>query len=203
MDIQMPEMSGIEATEKIRFAEEERGNASHIPIIALTAGAIKGEEERCMQAGMDDFLTKPIHTVTLRNVLSKYLRETVIEDGSQEKAASDTAIARMHFDRKEFMAQIDNRIDIYDGIIENVPTEFSNYLDALRKAVDDMDRVSIREKAHALKGVSLNMFFPILAELATEAEKQSEVYNRVQYQTLYENILREWEEVRKNLSRSL
>jgi PAS domain S-box-containing protein len=203
MDVQMPEMSGIEATEKIRFAEEESGNVSHIPIIALTAGAIKGEEERCMKAGMDDFLTKPIHTVTLRNVLSKYLRKTVIEDGSQEKAASDTPIARTHFDRKEFMAQIDNRIDIYDGIIENVPTEFSNYLDALRKAVDDMDRVSIREKAHALKGVSLNMFFPVLAELATEAERQSEVYSRAQYRTLYENILREWEEVRKTLNCSL
>jgi PAS domain S-box-containing protein len=71
MDIQMPEMDGLEATMAIR--KHETGSKKHIPIIALTAGAIKGEEEKSRAAGMDYFLTKPISYESLLNVLKKYL----------------------------------------------------------------------------------------------------------------------------------
>jgi len=71
MDIQMPEMDGLEATMAIR--QHETGSKKHIPIIALTAGAIKGEEEKSRAAGMDYFLTKPISYESLLNVLKKYL----------------------------------------------------------------------------------------------------------------------------------
>jgi PAS domain S-box-containing protein len=71
MDIQMPEMDGIEATIQIRKLEQD--TLGHIPIIALTAGAIKGEEEKCREVGMDDFLTKPIVHDALLKVLLKYL----------------------------------------------------------------------------------------------------------------------------------
>ena len=62
----MPEMSGIEATLKIREQEKEN---QHTPIIALTAGALKEEREKCMSAGMDDFLTKPIEPKKLEKVI--------------------------------------------------------------------------------------------------------------------------------------
>jgi CheY-like chemotaxis protein len=71
MDVQMPEMSGIEATIEIRSAETT-GNM-RVPIIALTAGAIKEERERCFQAGMDDFLSKPIAKIALQKIMEKYL----------------------------------------------------------------------------------------------------------------------------------
>ena len=80
MDIQMPEMDGYEATELIR--QKEKRAESSIPIIALTAGAIKGEKEKCLQAGMDDFLTKPIDRQALQNVLSKYLQIDIKNSGS-------------------------------------------------------------------------------------------------------------------------
>jgi CheY-like chemotaxis protein len=67
----MPELSGIEATIEIRSWEKEAGN--RIPIVALTAGAITGERERCFEAGMDDFLTKPVDRDALLNVLRKFL----------------------------------------------------------------------------------------------------------------------------------
>ncbi len=71
MDVQMPEISGIEATVEIRKQEHHPG--PRVPIVALTAGAIKGEKERCIEAGMDDFLTKPIDWDALHSVLKRFL----------------------------------------------------------------------------------------------------------------------------------
>jgi CheY-like chemotaxis protein len=76
MDIQMPEMDGIEATMEIRRLEKGNGR---IPIVALTAGSIKGEEEKCMNAGMDSFLTKPIVQKELVKVLEKYLSLVTVQ----------------------------------------------------------------------------------------------------------------------------
>jgi signal transduction histidine kinase/ActR/RegA family two-component response regulator len=71
MDCQMPEMDGYTATEEIRKLEKESG--TRIPIIALTANAMKGDRERCLACGMDDFITKPINIDTLRQTLHKWL----------------------------------------------------------------------------------------------------------------------------------
>ena len=73
MDVQMPEMDGFEATVVIR--EKEKHNGAHIPIIALTAHAMKGDRERCLGAGMDGYLTKPIRSQELDELLEKYLKD--------------------------------------------------------------------------------------------------------------------------------
>ncbi len=70
MDVQMPEMGGFEATEKIRRSEQRAG--THIPIIAMTAHAMEGDRERCLAAGMDDYISKPIRAATLIDLVEKY-----------------------------------------------------------------------------------------------------------------------------------
>jgi two-component system, sensor histidine kinase and response regulator len=73
MDVQMPEMDGLEATIAIREQERQRGG--HLPIIALTAHAMKGDQERCLAAGMDAYISKPINAQTLSRTISQVLKE--------------------------------------------------------------------------------------------------------------------------------
>jgi len=75
MDIQMPQMNGIDATKKIRQYEKDY-NIPQTPIIALTAGIVKGEDEKCLQAGMDGYISKPINQCTLFKTLKENLPAT-------------------------------------------------------------------------------------------------------------------------------
>jgi CheY-like chemotaxis protein len=74
MDCQMPDMDGFEATRAIRA--EEAGTPRHIPIVALTANAMQGDRERCLTAGMDDYIAKPVTTQTLAAALERWARST-------------------------------------------------------------------------------------------------------------------------------
>jgi len=80
--VQMPEMDGIEATEVIR--ERERESGGHLPIIAMTANAMKGDQKRCLAAGMDDYIAKPVRSRELFATLEKYAPST----GSASAAAA-------------------------------------------------------------------------------------------------------------------
>lgn len=76
MDMQMPDMDGLEATRRIR--EQEEGTGRRIPIIALTANAFPGDRERCLDAGMDGYLSKPVRSDDLLALLRHYLRSSTV-----------------------------------------------------------------------------------------------------------------------------
>jgi CheY-like chemotaxis protein len=77
MDVQMPEMDGFEATRAIR--ESETLTRAHIPIVALTAHAMKGDQDRCLAAGMDAYLSKPIHAADLLTIAESYAKKECLE----------------------------------------------------------------------------------------------------------------------------
>jgi two-component system, sensor histidine kinase and response regulator len=70
MDVQMPKISGLEAAAAIRNLE--RGTSRHVPIIAMTANAMKGDEERCLEAGMDGYISKPIQADSLLGMIAEF-----------------------------------------------------------------------------------------------------------------------------------
>jgi signal transduction histidine kinase/DNA-binding response OmpR family regulator len=89
MDVQMPEMDGIEATVAIR--EEEKRSGEHVPVIALTAHAMKGDREKCLAAGMDGYLTKPIRPPELDEVLEEYVKSRGARTGALAGAVEQTS----------------------------------------------------------------------------------------------------------------
>lgn len=86
MDVQMPEMDGLRATALIR--ESEDGTSRHIPIVAMTANAMTGDKEKCLEAGMDDYLAKPVEPELLLNTIKRYLAEPVMDDSTTEPEIS-------------------------------------------------------------------------------------------------------------------
>ena len=167
MDVQMPEMSGIEATVEIRKYETKK--ACRVPIIALTAGAVKGEKEKCLSAGMDDFLTKPIEQNALRKILKKYLASFAQQiNNSLEKNSQNSTY--IHFDKTLLMENINQNHTVFKELLELIPVQFSHDITSLGKAIDEKNVERIRKSAHSIKGASLGMCFYRMADLAIEIE---------------------------------
>jgi CheY-like chemotaxis protein/HPt (histidine-containing phosphotransfer) domain-containing protein len=171
MDCQMPVMDGFEATHLIRKSERESGR--HIPIIAMTANAMQGDRERCLQAGMDDYLSKPINPRELSAALARWMpgARSVIEN-PPSTAASD---ADMHTNdlpielkrlQQMFGDDMTTIRDLLQMFVESLP-DVSLRLETAIKA-GDME--STRNIAHEMKGSCSNMGAAPLAEMAKTIE---------------------------------
>jgi CheY-like chemotaxis protein/HPt (histidine-containing phosphotransfer) domain-containing protein len=141
MDLQMPEMDGIEATRIIRQAEKDGGR---VPIVALTANALEGDRDRCLAAGMDDYLSKPIVESELRRVLARFLGE------ARPSELDDAVLSEL---RKLTGGGDDFVRDLMAIYLEDAPQR----LDALRQAMEGGDAPGVAAAAHALKSSSGNI----------------------------------------------
>ena len=198
MDIQMPEMSGIEATNSIR--NYEIGKSNRIPIIALTAGALKGEKEKCMEAGMDDFLTKPLDNKRLRRILEKYLHSQ--NNISKIKERTPDNSGNIHFDRMMVLESIGNSQEILDELLEAAQIQFAQDIALLGKAIEEQNLPDIKMIAHSIKGASLNMYFNKIAELAIEFELYLDKDHFSELNDLFAALVVEWKHLQALLNKS-
>jgi len=196
IDVQMPEMDGIEAARQIR--ENEPSAAPSIPIIAITAGGVKENKENCLNAGMDDFLTKPVGLDSLREIFEKYLYKTA----GKENVCPETGSKEVeHFDRSTLLERIDNNMDIFNKMIRNVSGYFSEYVGSLQKAVRENNTREVERLSHKLKGAALSMCFNRLAKLASKIEEKGVHDSRFLQDTCSE-IVYEWEKLKDIISGS-
>jgi CheY-like chemotaxis protein len=166
MDCQMPEMDGFEATRRLRQREREKGVAAEArqPIVAVTANAIEGDRERCLAAGMDDYLSKPFNKADLHALLSRWLRpETRADGGAAPAAASAAEIPAEAVDAEFVDAAVLDRLAALQrpgkvGIVAQVVGLYldnsSRSLAALREALSRHDLAAATQNAHNLKSSS-------------------------------------------------
>ncbi|MBF0549700.1 MAG: response regulator [Deltaproteobacteria bacterium] len=175
MDVQMPEMDGYEATALIRL---EPG-LSHLPIIAMTAHAMKGDRERCLEAGMNDYITKPIDQKQLFTTLAKWLplldrsgeEQTLIPDREAlagEDACLPESVAGI--DMGEALLRLEGNKKLLVTLLNNFGKTFGNVVIEIRQAVDNQDLETARRLAHTLKGTAGNLSAKDLQRAADKFE---------------------------------
>ncbi|TCK85121.1 PAS domain-containing hybrid sensor histidine kinase/response regulator [Albibacterium bauzanense] len=166
MDVQMPNLNGIEATHTIR----ELQKSFHVPIIALTAGAMNDERERCLEAGMDDFMTKPIVKQDIADMFTKWIGTATAQETSSIYESPINFQLSNHIDRVWF--------DEYTSLDPTFKIEFIKLLKLelcesgkyLKQHVDSNDLEGLKRTGHKLKGTSLTAGLTELSKLAIAFE---------------------------------
>jgi two-component system sensor histidine kinase/response regulator len=169
LDVQMPEMDGLEAAAAIRA--REAGTGRHVPILAMTAYAMKGDRERCLAAGMDDYIAKPIQPRELWQKLSD-LVQTPASPGGDGRAQSSRQAAAV-LDREELLQRVagDRRLmlDLVELFLADCPTLWASVEDALARG--DADRLT--RAAHTLRGAAAQLGARPVRQAAEQLETAS------------------------------
>jgi len=170
MDIQMPEMDGYEATRIIR--NKNSGVLNHdIPIIAMTANAMQGDRERCLNAGMNDFVAKPVSREKLRRILDFWF----LGDRSnvEDTKVKDTPGNGKIFDRKALIDQLQGDEAFLNEILITFIEQTLQHIDSIHVGLTENDLTLVGRFAHTIKGAAGTIFANSLQEAAWQLEKSS------------------------------
>jgi PAS domain S-box-containing protein len=168
MDCQMPVMDGYEATRAIRVYESE-SNLPFLPIIAMTANAMKGDKERCIMAGMDDYVAKPINPDVLGNILRNWLSNAVTESPENPPQTSVAVTSNSPID-------LNRMLDLFDGdeeVVDELLMVFYNSIDGLKTKLSTVvaeQSQNVKIMAHEIKGSASNVGAVTLTSLSETLE---------------------------------
>ena len=160
MDVQMPEMGGFEATAAIRARERRQGG--HVRIVAMTAHALKGDRERCLAAGMDGYLSKPIDRLELFEAVE-------FTEGASPAAHPDLSAAVV-FDHDQARQRMGGDDHVLSDVVRVFVEDCPRLLQQLDRAVQTRDAQALTTSAHELKGVAANLAAGRVTEIAKSLE---------------------------------
>ena len=168
MDVQMPELDGFETTVAIR--DRERVSGGHLPIVALTAHAMKGDAERCLAAGMDAYLAKPLEMLQLRGVLASLGTGHASAKGAAKGAASDRGL----LDELRLLDRVGGDRGALAKLVRLFLGDSRTLLARIREAVKRGSAPDLRNAAHALKGSVANFAAPAATAAAARLQEMAE-----------------------------
>jgi DNA-binding response OmpR family regulator len=174
MDVQMPEMDGFEATREIRKREAGSGSHGHMPIIAMTAYATGGDRERCLEAGMDDYVSKPISASKLFQAI-----EALVPPAPEEKASASAGTPAdgqkpVSLNADGLIRAFENDQHLFQELVEIFLSDSPQMLNTLRDSLKSTDAKTFKRTAHSLKGMLRNFQAESAAETAFELEQIGE-----------------------------
>ena len=165
MDVEMPDMDGFQATAIIR--EKEKASGKHVPIIALTADAMKGDRERCLEAGMDGYVSKPIRHQDLLETIQALLLDVpnIPTHAPVEKPPVEI------LDEALLVSRVDNDPQLLRDLVDLFLEECPRLVDEIRVALDRKDAKAVERGAHSLKGCTSNLAAQMASEAAFKLER--------------------------------
>jgi two-component system, sensor histidine kinase and response regulator len=198
MDVQMPEMDGLDATRRIRTMEEQTGQ--RLPIVAMTAHAMKGDRERCLQAGMDDYIAKPIDAKKLAALVERLVpldelsatlaearrKQSEPDDALAQRLASSVPLAKDDADGatggaepieticlKSLEERVENDVELMQEMVELFLNNAPMLLAEIEAGLADGDLRTVQRATHSLRGAASNMCAAPCVQIAERLEMQS------------------------------
>jgi two-component system, sensor histidine kinase and response regulator len=174
MDLQMPVMGGFEATAAIRRKEADTG--AHIPIVAMTAHAMKGDRENCLAAGMDGYVPKPISVKNLLEAIDAVAGNARVPQSSPEPVPASRSFPVQTsplVDRQALLAQVDGDTELLRRMVSIFLADAPERLGAIRAAVESNNAESLAKLAHRLKGAVSNFSSEPVTRAALQLENMA------------------------------
>jgi signal transduction histidine kinase/CheY-like chemotaxis protein/HPt (histidine-containing phosphotransfer) domain-containing protein len=178
MDVQMPELDGFIATKKIRA--REKSTHGHIPIIAMTAHAMKGDRARCLAAGMDGYVTKPLNPEEVAAAIFTVLHEAREGDNAtnvDKDKAKVKQVSEVPWNMSKTLEQLGDDVTLFQEVMEIFLTEAPKHLAALRLAVENGQAETVETAAHTLKGELGYLGIPEISQRASQIEEMGRSKN--------------------------
>ncbi|MGH7183389.1 MAG: response regulator, partial [Nitrospiraceae bacterium] len=202
MDCQMPLVDGFEATRLIRQRETALQESTavdspetyHIPIVAVTANAMRGDRERCLAAGMDDYLTKPLRKEDLKRALDRWLPASIQSNVYHAREAEANAEGQdgrslpIIFDDAAMVRNIGADTALMDELVDLFLRRYQTMLEGIRAALADGDRQAVEQAAHLLKGTASNLCASEVVSSAGQLEALGRLGTLVEGPILYVQI---------------
>jgi CheY-like chemotaxis protein len=224
MDCMMPVMDGMAATAEIRRLEQQRGRARATPIVAITANALQGDRERCLAAGMDDYISKPFSQQALADTLGRWIALPRPSPPSQANpmavagampaaalavrtasgqappaAVAPAVINPFALDAIRALSAEQGEL-LLQRVISTFLQDTPSQLAILHEAVAESDPATIRKTAHSLKSSSANVGADALARLFKDLEQMARAGLTDRAPDLIAQLEREFQSVRQSLS---
>ncbi|MBF0563739.1 MAG: response regulator [Nitrospirae bacterium] len=198
MDVQMPEMDGFEATRLIRSSTSGQFDPN-VPIIAMTAHAMKGDYDRCIEAGMNGYVSKPISVNELLEALEFYAKpsdarpDAKQENRTEENFLSPAKVANVYkvFDIDGVRRRLNNDDALIKKICGAFVVDAAKQLEDLKKALDSNDAVTAERQAHTIKGMSANLGGELAKNEATRMELAARKLDLTKAKKLFPNLASE------------
>jgi CheY-like chemotaxis protein len=202
MDVQMPEMDGYEATRKIRAIEQERGG--HIPIIAMTAHAIKTYKDLCLEAGMDHYISKPIKQEQVFDLLASIfgMEDDTVETEINDAQAAEPVLKNGYcFDIHKFKEQCMNDLGLMKDISGLLLKSGEQQFRALNEAVLSNSFQEINEISHKMRGTISAFNFAVLTENMRKLEAAAKTNNHLEIASQWPHIERDFARLMNDVKR--